>query len=155
MTLRRYALLAALALAACAEKPSAPVPEARPPEAASAPEPEAILPASTLEGYKKEVASRIARRSRHMFTEPVPDMLKSIVVLDITIDGEGRLVRVAVRRSNGFKQLEARAMESVREAAPYGAPSTVLRGRAESVNFLETFLFRDDGRFQIRSLVGT
>jgi hypothetical protein len=30
----------------------------------------------------------------------------------------------------------------------------VLRG-ASSVRFLETFLFRDDGRFQIRSLVDT
>jgi protein TonB len=102
----------------------------------------------TLEGYKRDVAARIAARSPHMFTDPLPELFKSIVVLDITIDSSGRLAQVAVRRSNGFRQLENRAMDSVREAAPYAA-----RGGAGSVRFLETFLFRDDGRFQIRSLV--
>ena len=89
-----------------------------------------------------------------MFTEPLPEMFKSIVVLDITIGRDGALERVVVRRSNGFKQLEARALESVREAAPYAAPGLLVR-HGGSVSFLETFLFRADGRFQIRSLVGT
>ena len=79
---------------------------------------------------------------------------KSIVVLDITIGRDGTLERVTVRRSNGFKQLEARALESVRQAAPYAAPGLLVR-HGGSVNFLETFLFRADGRFQIRSLIGT
>jgi protein TonB len=88
-----------------------------------------------------------------MFEEPLPEMFKSIVVLEIAIDREGRLMRVSVRRSNGFKALESRAMDSVRRAAPFDAPAFTLRGRDGGVNFLETFLFRDDGRFQIRSLV--
>jgi len=80
-------------------------------------------------------------------------MFKSIVVLDITIDREGKLSKVSVRRSNGYKALENRAMDSVKRAAPFLAPALTVRGRDGSVNFLETFLFRDDGRYQIRSLV--
>lgn len=142
-------------VAGCAEneKPTKPAAIAPAPQAA-APAPAPVhIPALTLEGYKKEVAARIAARNRHMFTEPPPDMFKSIVVLDITIDRNGNLAQVAVRRSNGFRQLEARAMDSVREAAPYVPPNALVRRGGGSINFLETFLFRDDGRFQIRSLV--
>jgi len=144
--------LVSLLASACAQKPSMPV-EPRV-SATVAPPAAPVLPAFTLESYKREVAGRIAANNPHLFTEPLPEMLKSIVVLDITIGRDGSLERVAVRRSNGFKQLEARAMESVRAAAPYAAPGLLIR-HGGSVNFLETFLFRADGRFQIRSLVGT
>lgn len=140
-------------LAGCAQRPTsvAPPPQAEP--QALAPAPSTGVPSVTLEGYKKEVAARIAARNRHMFNDPLPDMFKSIVVLDITIDRDGNLAQVQVRRSNGFKQLESRAMDSVREAAPYTAPNALVRRGGGSVQFLETFLFREDGRFQIRSLI--
>lgn len=80
-------------------------------------------------------------------------MLKSIVVLDITIDRDGRLAQVMVRRSNGYKALENAALDSVRRAAPYASPPRLALRSDGSVNFLETFLFRDDGRYRIRSLV--
>ena len=143
--------------AGCAqnEKPAVP-PAITPAPEAAAPAPSESpghIAALTLESYKKEVAARIAAKNRHMFTEALPDMFKSIVVLDITIDRDGNLAQVVVRRSNGFKQLEARAMDSVREAAPYVAPNALVRRGSGSVQFLETFLFRADDRFQIRSLV--
>ncbi len=117
----------------------------------SAPAP--LIPPLTLDSYKKEFARRVARASPDIFEEPLPEMFKSIVVLDIAIDREGNLARVSVRRSNGYQALERKAMESVRNAAPFGAPAFTLRERDGSVNFLETFLFRDDGRFRILSLV--
>ncbi|MBI1943847.1 MAG: TonB family protein [Betaproteobacteria bacterium] len=126
-----------------------------PPPAAA---PRAAVPATraaNLDAYKKEVASRIASRSGDLFSDPLPDMLKSVVVLEIRIDRDGRLANVAVRRSNGYRALENRAMDSVRRAAPFDAPSLLVRRGEGSVTFLETFLFRDDGRFQIRSLVAS
>jgi hypothetical protein len=58
-----------------------------------------------------------------------------------------------VYRSNGYTALEQRAAASVLKAAPFTPPAAaVLRG-APSVSFLETFLFRDDDFFQVRSLV--
>jgi protein TonB len=144
-------------LAACST-PSSRAPAQSPaPQAAAAPAPAPSpaqrIPPLTLEAYKKSVAERIASSSPNTFSEPLPEMFKSIVVLDITIDREGRLSQVSVRRSNGYKALENRAMDSVKRAAPFVAPAFTVRGRDGSVNFLETFLFRDDGRFQIRSLV--
>lgn len=156
MTIKPRTLAISFALAlvtGCAQKTTtAPAPQAEPaPKGVSAPQ--AAIPAVTLDGYKKVVAARIAEQNRHVFTDPLPEMFKSIVVLDITIDRNGNVTQVLVRRSNGFKQLEARALESVRAAAPYAAPNLVVRHGGGSVQFLETFLFRDDGRFQIRSLV--
>ena len=87
-----------------------------------------------------------------MFTDTLPKMLKSIVVVDITIDRDGKLTAVGIRRSNGYKALENTALNSVRRAAPFAAPPRAMRRNDGSVNFLETFLFRNDGRFQIRTL---
>jgi protein TonB len=147
--------VAGLALLASCSAPS-PGP-AQPPRstATSAPSPlqEPIIPALSLDGYKKAFAAQVARASPQTFDEPVPEMLKSVVVLDVTIGHDGRLLRVAVRRSNGYRALENLAMDSVRRAAPFAAPSFTVRRADGSVNFLETFLFRDDGRFRIRSLV--
>ena len=90
-----------------------------------------------------------------MFDEPVPEMLKSIVVLDITIDREGRLARVDwCAAPTAIKALEnARARQRAPRRAVCAAAAG-WRGAADgSVSFLETFLFRDDGRYRIRSLV--
>jgi TonB family protein len=150
----------ALAIAACAQRrpetpPSQPeiVPSGADTKAAAAlpaPVPKA---ARTLAEYKTLVAQRIASASAETFADPLPEVLRSIVVLDIRIDRNGVPQQVSVRRSNGIRSLEERAQESVRRAAPFDPPSSqVLRG-GRSVEFLETFLFRDDGRFRIRSLV--
>jgi periplasmic protein TonB len=155
------AVACGLFVASCgwwAPKPETPPsqPEVFPPGPVAKPTPAPSRPvtrATTLDGYKIEVAKRIASSSSDLFTDPLPEMLKSVVVLDISIGRDGTLQQVSLRRSNGIRQLEQRAEANVRKAAPFGAPHPeVLRG-ATSVRFLETFLFRDDGRFQIRSLV--
>jgi protein TonB len=148
-------LCTAALLAACSTPSDKPSSQSQAPgsQAAAAPALSARIPPLTLDSYKKSVAERIAQASPDIFAEPLPEMFKSIVVLNITIDRDGRLAEVSVRRSNGYKALENRAMDSVKRAAPFVAPAFTVRGRDGSVNFLETFLFRDDGRFRIRSLV--
>ena len=96
--------------------------------------------------YRRDFAQKIATVNRDAIADSLPEMLKSIVVLNVSIDSRGNLTDVSVRRGNGYTDLEQRAMQSVRRAAPYAAPG-------QQLSFLETFLFRDDGRFQIRSLV--
>jgi protein TonB len=141
-------------LTACSSTAPAPAaPAASPAVAIAQPAPTPFIPPLTREAYKKAVAERIAQASPDIFGEPLPEMFKSIVVLDITIDREGRLAQVSVRRSNGYQALEKKAVDSVRRAAPFMAPAFTVRGRDGTVNFLETFLFREDGRYQIRSLV--
>lgn len=113
-----------------------------------------VIAPLTLEGYKKEFAHRVVQTSPDVFHDPLPKVLKSIVVLDVTIDRDGKVTGVKVQRSNGYRHLETIALNSVRRAAPFAAPSWAMRRSDGSVNFLETFLFRDDGRFQIRTLAG-
>jgi protein TonB len=123
-----------------------------PSAAQSAPAAAPALPAVTLEGYKRQAARKIVSAHPASFEGDLPPILKSVVVLDISVDREGKVVRAAVRRSNGYKQLEQTALESVRKAAPLPAPSVAVHRGGATVSYLETWLFRDDGRFQIRSL---
>jgi protein TonB len=109
--------------------------------------------AASVDEYKREAAARIAQASPESVAETLPEMLKSVVVLNVAIDRKGNLAHVSVRRSNGYTELEKRAMESVRRAAPFAPPGALVRRGQASLRYLETFLFRDDGRFQIRSLV--
>ena len=144
-------------LASCsapAPTPQAPTPgvaQAAPRPMPPRPIAQPVAPLS-IDGYKKEFAQHVAHASSVVFHDPLPPMFKSIVVLDVTIDHTGRLTQVAVHRSNSYKDLEKVALNSVRQAAPFAAPSRAIQRRDGSVNFLETFLFRNDGRFQIRSL---
>ncbi|MFO7190180.1 MAG: energy transducer TonB [Pseudomonadota bacterium] len=110
---------------------------------------------AALHAYKRAVAERIyAAQPKRTFGGELPPLLKSVVVLKITVDEEGRPVDVAVHRSNGFKDLERTAVESVRKAGLLPKPSSELLGDARAVSYLETWLFREDGRFQLRTLAG-
>lgn len=138
-------------------EPSSPDPRKRsippPPYMISAPKAIADPAFTTLNEYKRRVASRIVQASRETYSHPMPEMMKSIVVLEITVDRGGRPLEVSVYRSNGYASLERRAVASVVKAAPFTPPAPGLLQGAPSVSFLETFLFRDDDFFQVRSLV--
>jgi TonB family protein len=119
----------ALALAACAPRREAP-------------------PPSGLEDYKRTVALDVLQHQPGAYCQPGDEMLKSVVILEIAIDGDGALLGASVVRSNGHPELAQRALDTVVAAAPFTPPVA-----GQGVQFLETFLFRDDECFQIRSLV--
>jgi protein TonB len=171
--------LAALLLAACTTRPPAPPTLPAPPAdgpsaeapapatesspaspAAEAGKPPAEepavaavpLPIATLEDYKRAAAQKIMQASReHLFEGAPPPMLKSVVVLSIAVNAEGRIASLRVMRGNGHRSLERLAMQSVEAALPLPLPGR-LAPRRGPMEFSETWLFRDDGRFQLRSL---
>lgn len=145
---------AALFVAACAPQPRVPAPPEPVAKTAALPPGYAVarVPLS-LQRYKALVAQEIWLRSPDVYTDPIPEMLKSIVVLEITIDRAGNPIDVFVYRSNGYRHLESRALESIVRAAPFPAPPPSMLSGAGEVTFLETFLFRDDEHFQLRTLV--
>jgi len=105
--------------------------------------------AKDLDSYKAEVARHIYKSSaKETFEGAAPPLLKSIVVLEITVDAKG-VAHARVVRSNGFKELEARALQSVKRATPLPRFSGA---GSKPVSYYETWLFRNDGRFQIRSI---
>jgi TonB family protein len=107
----------------------------------------------TLNDYKRGIAQRIVQASAQTYSHPLPTVMKSIVVLEITVDRSGRATAVSVYRSNGYVHLEKRALASVAKATPFAPPAPALLHDSSSLSFLETFLFRDDDHFQVRSLV--
>jgi TonB family protein len=118
----------ALVLAACASRREAPP-----------------LP-SSHDTDKQTVARDVLQHQPGAYCEPGSEMLKSVVILEIAIGGDGALLGVSVVRSNGHPELAQRALDTVTAAAPFTPPG-------EGVQFLESFLFREDECFLIRSLV--
>lgn len=125
--------------------PATPVP---PPQAAPArPEP----PLSPLDRYKRTVARAILQANAAGTFEGVPPhMLRAVIVLQLTIDARGALVDVKTLRTRDTA-LAAAATRSVRAAAPLPVPPRELL-RGGRLELAETWLYRDDGKFQVRSV---
>jgi protein TonB len=153
--LRRTLALAscAMLLAACAQRGEPPAPAPAPAAPAASPALQsAPSQASSVAGYKAEVARRVYDTSREqVFTGQPPPLLRSIVVVNVVIDENGQLVSARVYRDNGDVEMRNAALSSLKRATPLPRPTrAVLRGR--QVEYLESWLFRRDGKFQVRSL---
>ena len=142
-------------LAACgAPTPFAPeAPLAAPQAMPSSPmtEPQTAHALTPLDLYKRDVAREILKANApRTFDGVPPHFLRAVVVLQVTVDGKGAVTDIRTVRTRDAG-LAAVATKSVRAAAPLPAPPPELlrRGRVE---LAETWLFRDDGRFQVRSL---
>jgi protein TonB len=142
--------IAAIVVAACgsptppeppAAKPAPPAPQAAP----------AAPPIATLDDYKRLIAGQVLKASTPItFEGTPPHLLRAVVVLQVTVDDKGAIRSIRTLRTPD-DELAAVATNSVRAAAPFPAPPPGLLRRGE-LEFMETWLFRDDGRFQVRSL---
>ena len=129
------------------------------PQAAAAPRFEraetlsdATSTARTVDAYKRDIALRITEvNSTHVYPGRPQALLRSIVVVKFSVDGNGRLLRSDIVRSNHDGATEATALATLRNTAPFPRPAAGLlhKGRLE---LAETWLFNADGRFQIRSV---
>lgn len=155
-TLYCLLLIVLSALAACAGPRSAPdssptidVPRTPLPSEVLVPE-----ASRTLEAYKANVARHImGRNPEHVFEGQLPPMLPAIVVVNITVDRDGRLTDVQVQRSRdpGASQV---ALASLRRSGPLPRPDGLVARHADLTTFSETFLFGERYRFQLRTLAG-
>ena len=158
--IKRALAIVAASLAACGA-PAPPAPEAPQPspqaKPSAAPPPQEVAAARTeptlspLDRYKREVAREILRKSAAKTFDGVPpDLLRAVVVLQLTIDGKGAVTAIKTLRTRDAA-LATVATQSVRAAAPLPPPPRELLRRGQ-LELAETWLFRDDGRFQVRSL---
>ncbi|HVA19183.1 MAG TPA: hypothetical protein VMU55_03315, partial [Solirubrobacteraceae bacterium] len=112
--------------------------------------------ARSLAEYEREVAQSVQAASAGQVYEGRPQFfLRAVIVYRLEIDATGRPVRVELYRAPeraGTSKLVARALASVRRAAPFPRPNPRLLGRYESVALMETWLFDDDGRFRLRAV---
>jgi len=145
---------ASLLLTACAQPapvvnaPAAPASPAAQPAAARA----TASRANNVAGYKTEVANRVYQaNSESIFTGQPPPLLRSIVVVNVVVDENGKLVSSKVFRDNGDTEATAMALASLKRASPLPRPTGAVLRRGQ-VEYLESWLFRRDGKFQVRTL---
>jgi protein TonB len=149
--------VAALLLAGCSA-PSAPpaAPAAAPLPRPAAPAPPAGKPerAQTEADWRRALAQHILTVNKdRVFEGRPPHPLKAVVVLDLEVGADGRIRHASVMRApKHARELGPVAVRTVHAASPLPAPPRALLGRGTSVRFTETWLFRDDDRFQIRTL---
>jgi protein TonB len=108
--------------------------------------------AHTVEAYKRDLALRISEvNSTKVYPGRPQALLRSVVVLKYSVDGRGNLVRSEILRSNRDGATEATALASLKSTAPFPKPSPHLL-RNGRVDLSETWLFNNDGRFQLRTI---
>lgn len=147
--------VAAAALAGCASRP-AETPVAAPVDKGRAEKKyeieESVSRASTVDGYKRDLALRISESSAGKVYPGRPQaLLRSVVVLRYTVDARGHLVKSEIMRSNRDRETESTALATLRSAAPFPKPAPHLLRRGE-LELAETWLFNNDGRFQLRTI---
>lgn len=108
--------------------------------------------ATSVDGYKVDLAKRISQVSfTSVYVERPQALLRSVIVIKYVVDGEGNLVTSEILRSNRDKAAEASAMGSLKSAAPFPKPPPALL-RHGRIELSESWLFNNDGRFQLRSI---
>lgn len=110
-------------------------------------------PPAGLDDYKTQVARHVIQHNPgHNFDGTLPPLLPAIVVLEITVDRDGRLTDVAVQRSRDPDASEV-ALDALRRSTPLPPPHQLAQAGGK-LTFSETFLFADSKRYQLRSLAG-
>lgn len=108
--------------------------------------------ANSVNAYREALANRIVQvNSTKVYVGRPQALLRSVVVVKYVVDANGSLVRSEIMRSNRDHATETTALTSLRNTAPFPkpAPSLLRQGRLE---LMETWLFNNDGRFQLRTI---
>ncbi len=148
--------LAGMVLVACQKLPprAPPAPEMRPPPSAAAAPPHRAAPTISVDDYKMLVAKRIMQTNPGLvFSGSLPPMLPAVVVLNLSVDKDGRLSGVEVQRSRDSEASQV-AVAAAKHAVPYPEPLHLLAHGHKTLNFSETFLFGDHYHFKLRTLAG-
>jgi len=157
MNIRIAILLAAAVLAGCASR-SDETPVARNADKPTRTEKKTEMPADimsaarTIDDYKRDIALRISEANAPKVYAGRPQaLLRSVIVVRYAVDGRGHLVRSEIMRSNRDHETESTALASLRSAAPFPKPASHLLRRGQ-LEVSETWLFNNDGRFQLRTI---
>jgi protein TonB len=109
-----------------------------------------VPPPAGLDNYKTQVAQHVASRNpEHQYSGTLPAMLPAVVVLEITVDQDGRMTDVAVQRARDAHAAQV-ALASMRRSEPLPPPQRL--AQSGPLKFSETFLFADAERYQLRSI---
>lgn len=107
---------------------------------------------ATYDAYKRTLALCISEmNAAHVYSGRPQALLRSVVVLKYTVDAHGNLKHSNIMRSNKDVETEATALSTLRKSAPFPKPASHLLRRGQ-IEIVETWLFNNDGRFQLRTV---
>ena len=108
-------------------------------------------PCSDWDAYKRRAALKIiASSTGESFSGPVPEPLRAIPVLQVQLNRDGTVRDILVLRTPAVSpETIGMAQNAILRAAPFG-PVGLL---PPPWQFTETFLYDQDLRFALRSLV--
>jgi hypothetical protein len=160
---RHRSLLAILAagvaaiMAACSTPPPAPTPQPQPepktpPVAVTPGAPTPTVKASTAStprDYRRDAASHIyGQNANRIFKGKMPPLLYAIGVLQVELDGQGRVTKTSwMRAPSQAPEVISEIERTVRLAAPYPVPARMGR-----VTYTDTWLWHKSGQFQLDTL---
>lgn len=157
LLLAATASLAALFIAGCASPPAlTPAPVTAPPVAVTPPVQPQIEPpkgpvsaAINPRDYRRDAASHLYGQNAHrIFKGKLPPLLYAIGVLQVDVDGQGRVSALRwMRAPSHAPEVVTEIERTVRLAAPYPVPV-----RMGQVTYTDTWLWHKSGRFQLDTL---
>ncbi len=96
--------------------------------------------------YYDQLRRKIEDRGTRNFPEYQGKKLYGELVMNVTVDAEGRVIDTEVVRPSTSKILDRRAVAIVKAAAPFGPFSTAMRRKADQLVITSRFKFtRDEG----------
>jgi periplasmic protein TonB len=149
-------------LAGCASPPAGPAPSGpqRSPEAPYVAPGSVASPmyenssgrmsgASNPRDYRRDAANHLyGQNTNRIFKGRMPPLLYAIGVLQVDVDGRGRVTATRwMRAPSHAPEVMAEIERTVRQAAPYPAPA-----RMGHVTYTDTWLWHKSGQFQLDTL---
>lgn len=147
-------------IAACTSTPlqappppaAAPAPVAPPPVAHQPSAPEisgTVSSAANPRDYRRDAASHLyGKNANRIYKGKMPPLLYAIGVLQVEVDGKGRVTGTQwMRAPSHAPEVVAEIERMVRVAAPYPVPARMGR-----VTYTDTWLWHQSGRFQLDTL---
>jgi protein TonB len=114
--------------------------------------PDATSTETTADGYKRALARRISEvNSIQVHADRPQALLRSVIVVKYSVDRNGGLLHSEIVRTNHDADTEKAALSTLRKTAPFPKPAPALL-RNGRIEITETWLFNNDGRFQLRSI---
>lgn len=165
--LRLAATGVAAILSGCSAPPAPTAPTPAPPAPPTAPTPPApsvaagrapvvkaptvppVSPATNPRAYRRDAATHLyERNSERIFKGQLPPLLYAIGVLQVEVDGLGRVTRTSwMRAPKHAPEVIAEIEKTVRLAAPFPVPA-----RMGKVTYTDTWLWHKSGKFQLDTL---
>jgi TonB family protein len=79
-------------------------------------------------------------------------MLRSVTIVKLLVNNHGHTTGSNILRSAGLAEFDQVVMQSIQAASPLPAPRAEWLNKQGAIEFTETWLMRDDKRFQLRSV---